>query len=645
MSVRTISTRIALDGEAEFRREMSSVNGQLKNLKTELQLASSEFRNNANSMEALTAKDKILRDQLAQQKTKVDALAQALADAKEVYGENSSVADKYQQQLNSAKVALNKMSDAVDENAKYLKEAEKSADGSATSIDQFGKATKIAGEQAMTFGQMVKANLTADAIVAGLKLLADTGKKVVDAFSGSVTAAAEAGDAIDKGSQKLRISTDEYQELAFAAERCGTSMETLSTANKTLQGTDFSGNLKDAIVYVAGIADENERAAAATELFGKKAGQEMLPLLNSGADGVKALCQEVHDLGGVMSAEAVAAAATYEDSLTNLKLSFSGLKNNLAGDFLPAITTIMDGMTMVMTGNVDEGMAAIEQGIKDFGDQIQELGPLAEDALNLIVKVITDNLPEVFACASNVIIALIDGLCQEMPELIPTVVDVVLTIVDTLTNNVDKLAVAAVNLMVGLAVGIIKATPKVIEKIPEIVKSIYTALTSPETIQALKDAGKELIRGLWEGISNMGAWIGQKIKGFGQGIVDELKSFFGIHSPSTLMRDEIGRNLGEGVVEGFADGIDRAAMEDAIPTDISVPMRINTDISGVRSVQPRSPGTMLASAVNAIGAMSWNQPVQPMTIVIKTRDGIEIARAFVPDIRTAMRENPEATDD
>jgi len=74
-------------------------------------------------------------------------------------------------------------------------------------------------------------------------------------------------------------------------------------------------------------------------------------------------------------------------------------------------------------------------------------------------------------------------------------------------------------------------------------------------------AGLNLIKGLWQGISDAAGWIWGKIKGFFGGIVDGIKNFFGIHSPSTLLRDEIGKMLPPGISIGFEKAMP-AAIDD-----------------------------------------------------------------------------------
>ena len=67
--------------------------------------------------------------------------------------------------------------------------------------------------------------------------------------------------------------------------------------------------------------------------------------------------------------------------------------------------------------------------------------------------------------------------------------------------------------------------------------------------------GGDLVKGLWQGIGDKVDWIVGKIKGFGRSIINGLKDFFGIHSPSKLMEDKIGQNLGKGIVVGIEDTI------------------------------------------------------------------------------------------
>lgn len=144
MATRVISTSIKLDGEAEFKKQLSDVNSNLRTLDSEMKLVTEQFNGQANSADALRAKQKVLTDQIDQQEEKVRALEDALKDASVVYKDNDKKIDGYQQSLNRAKTELSKMQRELKETNGYLDEAEESADHAASSIDGFGREVRDA---------------------------------------------------------------------------------------------------------------------------------------------------------------------------------------------------------------------------------------------------------------------------------------------------------------------------------------------------------------------------------------------------------------------------------------------------------------------------------------------------------------------
>lgn len=689
MATRVISTKLSVEGESEFKRQMGDVNSHLKTLKSEMTLVTAEFKGQANTLDALTAKDKVLREQLDQQREKMRALEQAVKEAAEAYGEQDKRTDGYKQSLNAAKTAVANLTRELEDNDKHLDEARKSADGCATSIDEFGKEVKEAKDDTSSFGDVLRANLTSEAIISGVKALASAVGSIATSAKESVMAAAELGDTIDKTSQRVGLSAEEYQKWVYAAGLSGmdeSKVEDLAKTQQTFfaqakQGygevsgvvarlgydleelgggayymdelrevfdswikeidtggekmwdayealealgisandlestepdklfskfvsgltsardaandataaydelginiteiTDSGDAFNQVIAALADMEDVTRRNAVASQIFGENY-VSLAPLLNGGSEAIQAAKNEIEELGGVMSNEAVAAGAAFQDSLTRLQTAFDGLKNNLAADFLPSVTEIMDGMTLVMQGNVDEGMAAIEQGLQNFEAQLQELGPLAEQALDLLVSVVTENLPEIIEMGAQLLVSLIDGIVAQMPELVPVVVDLILTIVDALLDNIDVLVEAAVQLTVGIATGLIKAAPQLAAKVPQLIVTIVSALR--RGITQMGSIGQELVRGLWNGIANMGSWIGQKIKGFGQNIVNGLKDFFGINSPATKHMPFLGRMTAQGFAVNYVDEMDKQTQKMAkssIPSNDEILNSMNTPL-------------------------------------------------------------------
>lgn len=148
MAVRQITTRLAIDGEQEYKKQLAAVNRELGNLGAEMKLVDAQFKGQANSSEALRAKHNLLKQSIEQQVGKIVSLQGAVEEAAEAYGEADSRTDSYRRQLLSAETALAKLNDELSENDKLLKEAEDSADGCAKSIDGFGKAVKETADDA-----------------------------------------------------------------------------------------------------------------------------------------------------------------------------------------------------------------------------------------------------------------------------------------------------------------------------------------------------------------------------------------------------------------------------------------------------------------------------------------------------------------
>lgn len=221
MATRTITTRIALDGEKAFKDQMAQVNGELRNLKSEMALVDATFKGQANTTEALTAKHKVLQGSVEQQRERVRALTQAVEDATQAYGDNDKRTDGYRQSLNRAKAELADLNRELQDNERYLDEARKSADGCADSIDEYGKAVRDADGGKDPMGNILgglsslKGVLAGGAVVGGIKAVGDAIMSVVE-------------------------DTAEYRKimgtLEISSERAGYSAQQTADIYRTLQG-------------------------------------------------------------------------------------------------------------------------------------------------------------------------------------------------------------------------------------------------------------------------------------------------------------------------------------------------------------------------------------------------------------------------
>ncbi|MPN15060.1 hypothetical protein SDC9_162389 [bioreactor metagenome] len=246
---------------------------------------------------------------------------------------------------------------------------------------------------------------------------------------------------------------------------------------------------------------------------------------------------------------------------------------------------------------------------------------------------VLDNLPMLVETAAQILTTIALGIADQLPTLIPTIIDVVLTIVNTLVQNAPLLTNASVQLMIGLTKGLINAIPVLVQMIPQLLISWVSALIGQVSvliqggqqmieavIQGVENAsgqikvvignminsnilapiaqawgqlvsvGGNVVKGLWQGISNGTSWIFGKIAGWVGSVIAYIKRLFGIHSPSTVMSDEVGAFI----PAGLAVGIDKKrslvqnamdGIRDMVATGIPVNVTAGGFTPGARGIQ------------------------------------------------------------
>ena len=442
-SVRAITTRLAVDGEREFKKAMSEVNTTMRTLKSELELVDAQFKGQANTMEALRKKQEILKAQYDQQRESVKALEKAVKDSTEAHVKQGGSVDALDKrtldltrQLNRAKVAEIEMNDALEENAKYLKEAEDSADGCAKSIDGFGKEVKKAADEtdgatdglsefsdtlaglkdsvaAGDIGGIVsslgamKGLLVGGAIVSGLKEVAE---KIWDVAQ----AGAAYADDILTMSTVTGLSTDALQEYQYMADLVDVSVETITGSITKLtrsmlqakdgtgeqaeafaalgiQITNADGSLRDVqevwgeiITALGQVSNETERIAYAMALMGKSA-QDLNPLIEAGADKINALRQEAHEAGAVLDEDMLATLGEMQDAFDRLSQQTDAFERILAGTLAPTITDIVNAIVgaVQQMDNFIQRVQEAKQAIDELAERNAAVG-VAKESLGWI---------------------------------------------------------------------------------------------------------------------------------------------------------------------------------------------------------------------------------------------------------------------
>ena len=252
-------------------------------------------------------------------------------------------------------------------------------------------------------------------------------------------------------------------------------------------------------------------------------------------------------------------------------------------DALPQLVamlpTIITEIVEVLLNNIqliiETGVQLLIGLINGLAEAIPQLIDYLPEIIETIVTVLIDNLPLIVDASIQIMIALINGLVKSLPKLIAMVPQIISTIVTTLSNNFPKIVSAGIEILKSLINGI----KSMISGLGQVVRSIGQGIVDgfKSIISAIFNVGRNIVEGLWNGIKNAGNWIREKVGEFARGILEGMKNALGIHSPSKVFADIVGKNIALGIGEGFTDEMKNvsAEMEGAIPTNFDTTTTIN----------------------------------------------------------------------
>ena len=390
---------------------------------------------------------------------------------------------------------------------------------------QYDEGLEGAEQKGSSFGQKLGTVVGTGAKVAGAAIAA-TGAALVGtttAFANGISETASYFDTIQKGSQKLGISSEKYQEWQFILEHNGASIESLKTGMRTLANAVETGNdafekigltqeqiasmsqeelFAATIEGLQNVESTTERTYLASQLLGRGS-TELGALLNMTAEETDAMRESVHQLGGVMTDMALNDGARFQDALQDVQVAFGGVKNRLFSEFLPSVSQAMEGLAQVFAGNEEEGLATIEGGVDNFISAMNRVLPKAIQIggriISSLISAISTNLPSLLRSGTSVLNELIQGviiaelllntglqllmmlmagITEALPSAIPAIVSVITMIITTLTSpeNLDAFIQGALALVMALADGIVLALPNLVSVIPVVIDNLVTAL-------------------------------------------------------------------------------------------------------------------------------------------------------------------------
>lgn len=392
---------------------------------------------------------------------------------------------------------------------------------------EYNEGLEGAEKSASSFGANLRKGIGVAAGVTAAGITAVTGATVAGtkAFVDGVSDVAQYGDRIDKLSQKMNLSAESFQEWDFIMQHAGTSIESMQASIKTLSSAAETGNeaferlglsqedianmsgeelFSATITALQNVESETERTYLAGQLLGRGA-TELGALLNMSAEETEEMKNQVHELGGVLSDDAVKNAAAFQDSLQNMQTSFTGLKNSMLTEFLPSFSTVMDGLSLVFSGDSDQGLGLIEQGVNDLADNIAEVAPrfiqIGSTILTSLSGAIIDNLPILLTTGAEAISQIGLGIINNLDTILPAIFGVIEIIGGTLIDHEEEILNAGVGILLMLTNGIAEHADEIAPTIVGVIHTMVSVLTSPDVAVPLIRGGLQIISGLASGLA------------------------------------------------------------------------------------------------------------------------------------------------
>jgi len=263
---------------------------------------------------------------------------------------------------------------------------------------------------------------------------------------------------------------------------------------------------------------------------------------------VAALPMAMDALLGAFSSLLPMLLATVSDLFSQMLSTLVTLLPQLIPVAVDVVLTIVNAVIENLPMVIEAAVQLITTLITGLTDALPQLIPVAIAAVITIVSGLIDNLPMILEAALQLILALTQGLLDALPQLIERLPEIITAIVDFLIGAIPQIIEAGIQLFIALVAALPEIIAAIIQAIPQIISAIVGAF-APYTSK-MAEVGLNLIKGLWQGISNAADWLWDKISGFFGGVVDRIKDFFGIHSPSTVFA-EMGGYMAEGLGEGF----------------------------------------------------------------------------------------------
>lgn len=220
--------------------------------------------------------------------------------------------------------------------------------------------------------------------------------------------------------------------------------------------------------------------------------------------------------------------------------------------------TMQETLTAVMTNITENLPLFLSKGseilINVVTGILQAMPKIIESAGNILssfVSFLMANLPVILKAGGELLLSLVDGIIENLPAVVQSATKATISFIETVIQNYPQYLQAGTKILMELVSGIIQRIPQIINTARMIISEL--AMTFISKLPDIVNLGKDIARGIWEGIKSMGTWLAGKASDFVDGFLGEVKGFLGIHSPSKVFQNEVGKNIVLGIAKGITE--------------------------------------------------------------------------------------------
>ena len=510
---------IKLTGESEYRKALRDITTNLKEVSSELKLTNTQFSSGDKTVKETKNAYTNMNTTIQEQKEKISSLRSALSEAEKEYGSNNEKVKTFKTQLNNAENQLIQMENATDKSNKELKEMKNGFDD--------------AGQGALKFGDLLKANVLGDFITSGLKAVGngikqigstflDVGKQALDSYAdyeqlvGGVETLFKESAGIVEG-----YANNAYKTAGLSANEY---MKTVTSFSASLLSSLNGDTAKSAKVADMAITDMSDNAnkmgtdmsmiQSAYQGFAKQ-NYTMLDNLKLGYGGTKSemerLLKDAQKISGV------------KYDISNLNDVYNAIhviqgELGITGTTAKEASTTIQGSVSAMKSAWQNMLTGIADDNADFeglvGNLVESIGIAAENImprvriiidgmvalLPQLAEKIIEHLPEIMDAGSEIITQLIDSLTTFAPDVGYSAFYIIESLLTGILNNLPTIMQAGIELLTELINGISQTLPNLI---PVAINSLITLTTTIlDNIDLIINSGIELILALAEGLIN-----------------------------------------------------------------------------------------------------------------------------------------------